>query len=235
MKILIIEDDRDVCDFLKTGFEAESSTVDIAYNGADGSYLARTNDYSVIILDHSLPRKNGAIVCEEIRATGNATPIIFLSVISELYHKVDALEKGADDYLTKPFSFEELRARVRAIVRRPQKIDGVILCIDDIVLNTEKQTVTRGGEGIYLTRKEFNLLEYLMRYPNKVLSRGMIMEHVWNADSDPFSNTIESHVLNLRKKLKVTKNTKDMIRNVPGRGYVIETESNKSEKVEKSL
>ena len=221
MKILIIEDDQDMCDFLKGSFEAESSNVDTADNGSDGSYLARTNDYDVIILDHSLPKKNGAVVCEEIRAAGKMTPIIFLSVIGELYHKIDALEKGADDYVTKPFSFEELRARVRSVTRRPHKIEGTILRVGDIVLDTEKQTVMRKGVGIYLTRKEFNLLEYLMRHPGTVLSRGMIMDHVWNADGDPFSNTIESHILNLRKKLNAGRK-KDLIHNIPGRGYMID-------------
>jgi DNA-binding response OmpR family regulator len=222
MKLLIVEDDVDVGNFLKTGFEADSIVVDIAHNGVDGSYQARVNDYDVIILDHSLPKKNGVAVCQEIRASGKAVPIIFLSVLGEIENKVDALEKGADDYVTKPFSFEELRARVRAVVRRPNKIEGTIITVSDIVLNTEKQIVARDTIGIYLTRKEFNLLEYLMRNNGKVLSRGMIMEHVWNADSDPFSNTIESHILNLRKKLKVNRKSKDLIRNVPGRGYMIE-------------
>ncbi len=221
MKILIIEDDFDVCDFLKTSFEAESSYVDTAINGIDGSYMARTTDYDVIILDHSLPGKNGVVVCEEIRAVGKAVPIIFLTVIGELHHKVDALERGADDYLTKPFSFEELRARVRALTRRPHKIEGIILRVGDLVLDAEKQTVTRGGIGIYLTRKEFNLLEYLMRNHGVVLSRGVIMEHVWNAEGDPFSNTIESHILNLRKKINIGRR-KEMIHNVPGRGYMID-------------
>jgi two-component system OmpR family response regulator len=221
MKILIVEDDQGLADFLKTSFEAESSNADIALNGGDGSYKARTNNYDVIILDHSLPKKNGGVVCEEIRAAGKTTPIIFLSVIGEMRHKVDALEKGADDYITKPFSFEELRARVRAVARRPHKIEGVVLRVGDVVLDAEKQTVMRNGVGVYLTRKEFNLLEYLMRHQGVVLSRGVIMEHVWNADGDPFSNTIESHILNLRKKMNAGRR-KEMIHNIPGRGYMID-------------
>jgi two-component system OmpR family response regulator len=221
MKILIVEDDPDMREFLKDGFGSESSNVDAADNGTDGSYMARTNDYDAVILDYSLPKKNGGIVCEEIRAAGKTTPIIFLSVIGDLRHKVDALEKGADDYVTKPFSFEELRARVRAVTRRPRKIEGSILRIADLVLDKERQTVLRGQTGIYLTRKEFNLLQYLMKNKGMVLSRGVIMEHVWNADSDPFSNTIESHILNLRRKINVGRK-KDLIRNVPGRGYMID-------------
>jgi len=221
MKILIIEDDPDLCDFLKSSFQADSSNVDTADNGSDGSYLARTNNYDVIILDHSLPKKNGAVVCEEIRTAGKTTPIIFLSIVADMHHKIDVLEKGADDYVTKPFSFDELRARVRSVTRRPHKIEGVILRVGDVVLDAEKQTVMRNGLGVYLTRKEFNLLEYLMRNQGVVLSRGMIMEHVWNADGDPFSNTIESHILNLRKKMNVGRR-KEMIRNIPGRGYMID-------------
>ena len=221
MKILIIEDDHEICEFLKIGFEAEASTVDIAHDGVDGSYMARTNDYNVILLDYSLPKKNGILICEEIRSAGKTVPIIFISVIGEIYHKIDALEKGADDYITKPFSFEELRARVRAVCRRPPTIEGKILRVGDIILDREKQTVTRGSGGIYLTRKEFSLLEYLMIHQNTVLSRGVIMEHVWNADSDPFSNNIESHILNLRKKINVGRK-KDLIRNIPGRGYMIQ-------------
>ncbi len=220
MKILIVEDDPEMREFLRDGFEAESSTVDTADNGADGSYLARTNEYDVIILDYSLPKKNGGIICDEIRAAGKTTPIIFLSVMGEIYHKVNSLEKGADDYMTKPFSFKELRARVRAVARRPHKIESNMLCVGDLVLDGEKQTVLRGQTGIYLTRKEFNLLHFLMKNPGMVLSRSVIMERVWSAESDPFSNTIESHILNLRKKINVGRK-KDLIRNVPGRGYSI--------------
>ncbi len=221
MRMLIVEDDRELAEFLKAGFEAESFTVDVRHDGHDASYTARTNEYDIILLDYSLPRKNGAIVCEEIRRAGKVMPIIFISIIGEIKHKIDALEKGGDDYVTKPFSFEELRARVRAVIRRPQKIEGSIITIGDLVLNKEKQTVTRGGVGIYLTRKEFNLLEYLMSHQGVVLSRGLIMEHVWNAESDPFSNTIESHILNLRKKINIGKK-RDLIQNVPGRGYMID-------------
>jgi len=221
MKILIVEDDSEIREFLRDGFEAESSTVDCADNGADGSYLARTNEYDIIILDYSLPKKNGGTVCSEIRAAGKMTPIIFLSVIGEIHHKIDSLEKGADDYITKPFSFEELRARVRAVMRRPRKIESNTICVGDLVLDGEKQTVLRGHTGIYLTRKEFNLLHFLMKNPGMVLSRSLIMEHVWNAESDPFSNTVESHILNLRKKINIGRK-RDLIRNIPGRGYTID-------------
>lgn len=221
MKILIVEDDSEMREFLRDGFESASATVDTADNGADGSYMARTSEYDVIILDYSLPKKNGGVVCEEIRNAGKMTPIIFLSVIGELHHKIGSLEKGADDYVTKPFSFEELHARVRAVTRRPHKIESNTLCVADLVLDGEKQTVKRGQTGVYLTRKEFNLLHFLMKNPGMVLSRSLIMERVWSNESDPFSNTIESHILNLRKKINVGRK-KDLIRNVPGRGYTID-------------
>jgi DNA-binding response OmpR family regulator len=221
MKLLIIEDDVIAAEFIKTGFEALSHVVDIAHNGTEGSYIARTNQYDLIIIDYSIPNKNGLKVCEEIRASGKTVPILFLSIVGEISKKIDALEKGADDYMTKPFSFDELYARVRALARRPHKIQTPILTAGDLSLDTERQIATRGEIAIYLTRKEYTLLEYLMRNQSTILSRGMIMEHVWNADSDPFSNTIEAHILNLRKKVNVGKR-KDIIRNVPGRGYTID-------------
>ena len=221
MKILLIEDDLDICEFLKTCLKAQSWTVDVAHNGSSGSYLARTNPYDIIVLDYSLPVKNGGVVCEEIRTAGKTIPILILSVVSEVYNKIGALEKGADDYMTKPFLFEELKARIKAITRRPRTIESSKLTVGDIVLNTSTQSMSRGGKGIYLTRKEFNLLEYLMKNKGVVLPRGLILEHVWSADSDPFSNTVEAHILNLRKKLN-TDDQPDMIRNIPGRGYVIE-------------
>jgi len=221
MKLLIVEDDSEMREFLRDGFEAGSSIVDTCDNGADGSYMARTNEYDVIILDYSLPKKNGGVICDEIRAAGKTTPIIFLSVIGQIHHKINSLEKGADDYMTKPFMFEELLARVRAVLRRPHKIESNTLCVGDLVLDGEKQTVTRGHTGVYLTRKEFSLLHFLMKNPGMVLSRSIIMENVWDSESDPFSNTIESHILNLRKKINAGRK-KDLIKNVPGRGYTIQ-------------
>lgn len=221
MKLLIIEDDIITAEFMKTGFEASSHTVDIAHNGSDGSYIARVNHYDAIIIDYSLPGKNGMKVCEEIRAAGQTTPILFLSAVGEITKKITALEKGADDYMTKPFSFDELLARIRALARRPHTLETTILTAGDLSLDTERQVAVRAGITIYLTRKEYTLLEYLMQKQGTILSRGMIMEHVWNADSDPFSNTIEAHILNLRKKVNVGRR-KDIIRNIPGRGYTID-------------
>ncbi|MDQ3076737.1 MAG: response regulator transcription factor [bacterium] len=223
MRILLIEDDQDISNSLKVSFEAESFTVDIAVDGYSGSYIARTNEYDLIILDLALPKKNGWDVCNEIRTAHKTTPIIMLSVVSDTQEKIRLLNCGADDYLTKPFSFRELLARTRALLRRPAHMAHEIVQVDDLILDSMKQKVIRGKETIYLTRKEFSLLEYLMRHKGLVVSRGMIMEHVWNAESDPFSNTIEAHILNVRKKVDRIKRRR-LIHTIPGRGYKIDVE-----------
>ncbi len=221
MKILLIEDDVEISDFVFQCLVSDIFTVDRAYTGIEGSYMARTNSYDVIIADYSLPGKNGPMVLDEIRNAGIQAPIIFLTVHDELTKKIEVFEHGADDYMTKPFSYDELKARIQALARRPHVITDTILTKEDISLDTKKQLVHRGKTKIYLTRKEFNLLEFLLRNKGTVLSRGLIMEYVWNAESDPFSNTIESHILNLRKKIRDDKK-KTLIRNIPGRGYIID-------------
>lgn len=221
MKILLIEDDKDNANYIRNCLSEDSISIDIAHDGKQGSFLARTSIYDVIILDYSLPNKNGIEICEEIRTSDINTPIIFLSIHSELKKKISAMNTGADDYMTKPFSMEELKARLYALNRRPRKIENTILIADDLIMNTQKRTVRRGKNHIYLTRKTYNLLEYLLRNKGVVLSRGRIMEYVWNSDGDPFSNTIEAHILNLRKKINVN-GSKDLLRNIPGRGYIID-------------
>jgi DNA-binding response OmpR family regulator len=220
MRVLIIEDNKEISDFLKVGLESEGFAVDVISDGEKGSFTARTNEYDLILLDNVLPKKGGLQICKEIREAGKKTPIIMLSVRSEIGDKVNLLANGADDYMTKPFSFEELRARMRAVLRRPTITAHNILTIDDLILDPNRQEVRRGKRDIYLTRKEFSLLEYLLQNRGNVVSRGMIMEHVWNLDGDPFSNTIEAHIFNLRKKIDKPKNKK-LIHNVPGRGYKV--------------
>ncbi len=202
MRILIAEDDKGIINYLKPSLEGENFIVDAVEDGEKGLYLAQTNDYDLIILDNILPKKEGYKICEEIRKDGKTVPIMMLSVKSEIETKVKLLNAGADDYVTKPFSFEELRARIKALLRRPKKIENQILKVDDLVLDKSRQTVARGKKEIYLTGKEFSLLEYLMKNQDTVLSRGMIMEHVWDMNADPFSNTIEMHILNLRRKIE---------------------------------
>ncbi|HEY4504124.1 MAG TPA: response regulator transcription factor [Candidatus Paceibacterota bacterium] len=221
MKILIIEDDSHISEFIRIGLESEGFMVDTAYDGQDGSYKARINKYDIIILDYSLPIKNGFEVCDEIRSIGLSVPIIFLSVNGDTKKKIEALGKGADDYMTKPFSFDELKARIKALLRRPKKIENPIVKLGEITIDAEKQTAYRESLPIYLTRKEYGLLEYLVRNAGMVVSRTMIMDHVWSAENDPFSNTVEAHILNLRKKINVG-DKKDIIRNIPGRGYIID-------------
>ena len=220
MRLLIVEDEKEIQNILKKGLKAECFAVDTADDGKEGLELALINEYDIIILDNVLPFKQGIDVCKELRTAGKTTPIIMLSVKSETTTKVELLNAGADDYLTKPFSLEELLARIRALLRRPKDIKGDVLKTDNLVLDTKRHSVKRGKEDIYLTRKEFMLLEYLLRNKNIVLSRGMILEHVWDMNADPFSNTIESHILSLRKKIDF-KNMDKLIQTISGRGYKI--------------
>lgn len=224
MRILVVEDSKEISDLLKTALKSEGFAVDVAEDGERGSFLARTNEYDVIVLDNVLPKKNGIEVCKEIREKGKTTPIIVLSIRSETTTKVDLLNAGADDYLIKPFSFEELFARIRALLRRPKRIEGEILKIGGLSLDTKRHVVRRNRKELYLTRKEFMLLEYLMKNRGIVLSRGMIMEHVWDMSADPFSNTIEAHILSLRRKVDADGKRK-LIHTVPGRGYKIDLQS----------
>lgn len=219
MKLLIIDDDSSVRDTLRLALGALGFAVDYAEDGDHGSYLARTNEYDIIILDNVLPRKQGKNVCREIRDSGRDTPILVLSVKSEILQKIDLLNAGVDDYMTKPFSFDELHARINTLLRRPKTIVQQKLKVKDLELSREKQQVFRKEKEVYLTRKEFSLLELLMKHKDTVVTRGQILEHVWDINADPFSNTIEAHVLNLRKKLGDSR--KKVIQNIPGRGYKI--------------
>ncbi len=221
MRILVIEDEKDSQDYLRDRLREKSFAVDIADTGTRGIYLAKTNEYDLILLDYALPEKNGFTVCEDLRTSCIHTPIIMMSVSDASTYKVRGLNIGADDYVSKPFSFEELHARMQAILRRPQGIQSSLLTIDDLVLDSAKQIVTRDGKSIYLTRKEFSLLEYMLKHKSVVVSRGQIMEHIWDLDLDPFSNTIETHILNLRRKIEAPSKTK-LIHSVPGRGYKID-------------
>jgi DNA-binding response OmpR family regulator len=220
MRILIVEDDKETGEFLKSSLEAELFSVDHAVDGEEGSYLARTNDYDLIILDNGLPKKSGSQVCREIREAGKTIPIIMLSVQSELPTKLELFTAGVDDYVTKPFHFEELLQRIKAVLRRPKQIVAEVIRIGDLEIDSNKYSVHRSEKEIYLTRKEFQLLEYLVKNQGNVVTRGMIMEHVWDRQGDLFSNTIETHILNLRKKIDHS-SEKKLIQTIPGRGYKI--------------
>ncbi len=163
MNLLIVEDDKETLEFLKPSLMAEGFVVDVAEDGETGSYKGKTNDYDIIILDIGLPQKNGRQVCSEIRSAGKNMPILILSVKGEIETKVDLLSIGADDYITKPFSYAELAARVKALMRRPDKMEDEIFRVDDIELNLPKRSVHRAGKEVHLAPKEFFLLEFLLR------------------------------------------------------------------------
>ncbi len=225
MKILIIEDDRNTAQTVKQSLTSDAHTVDLASDGAEGSFLARSYDYDAIVLDYNLPKKDGLAVCKEIRDAGKKTPIVFMSVTDDSSTKVAALRQGADDYITKPFALDELRARLDAVSRRSPQIKEPTLRIGDLFLDSAAHIATRDSASIRLTRKEFHMLEYFMQNAGTILSRAQLMEHIWTADGNPFSNTVEAHIRNLRKKLNAD-GGKNLILNVPGRGYILDTPEN---------
>lgn len=201
MRILLIEDDERVIHFLKRGLEAEGYTVDVATDGESGQDLA-SQSYSLIILDLVLPKTNGVDVTQRLRSQGLDTPILMLTGKDTVGDKVKGLTAGADDYLTKPFAFEELLARIEALRRRgPYRVPEKMLQIADLVLNPETRTVERGGHAIHLTTKEFALLRLLMTEANKPVSRAKILEHVWGMHRDPLTNTVDVYIGYLRKKI----------------------------------
>lgn len=220
MRILIIDDDKELTKSLKRGLKSECFSVDTANDPEKGVYLACVNDYDLIILDNVMPKMDGKEVCENIRKKKKRVPILILSVKSRVADKVELLDAGADDYMEKPFSFKELIARVRAILRRVQSVESKSFEKGSLIIDTSKQIVRRGKKEIYFTRKEFMLLELLARNRNKIVSRGMILEHVWGLTANPFTNTIETHIGNIRRKLKMNKKERIII-TVPGRGYKI--------------
>ncbi len=223
MRILVIDDDPKISDFLKNNLEAELFAVDVATDGEKGAYLGRCNDYDLIVLDNVLPKKNGLEVCREIREKKKGVKIIMLSALSDITTKVDLLDNGADDYLTKPFSFRELLSRVKALLRRPTVSTEEVIKIGDLIINTNNHEVTRGKKNIGLTRKEFMLLEYLAKNAGRTLTQIDIMEHVWDMELDSFSQTLKSHVRNLRAKIDGGRKT-SIIQTVNGRGYKMEPE-----------
>src|ERR1051325_9000211 len=201
MRILIIEDEKEIASFVMSGLKAENFAVDWASDAEKGLWLARTNDYDLIILDIKLAGKDGKEICKTLRKDEKDLPIIMLSVKNETSIKVKALNCGADDYLTKPFSFEELFARVKALLRRERKIVATILKVGDLIVDLNARRVERDGKPIHLNKKEFSLLEYLIRNTGSVLTRAMILEHVWDMNTDPFTNTVDVHVRFLRQKI----------------------------------
>lgn len=218
MKILIIEDDKEVVRFVKIGLESRGHTVDAAYDGERGSFLGRTNRYDLLILDCGLPKCQGEDVLREIREDGRQLPVLILSVRAELEQKKTMYDLGADDYLTKPFLLDELLLKTRALGRRPEQIKVEIIKVGNLEINEDAQVARRGRRMLNLTRKEFALLSYMGRHANQIVSRSQILEGVWDINADPFSNTIEAHMANLRRKMKAKGET-DIIHTFPGQGY----------------
>ena len=222
MRILVIEDEHRIANAIKKGLEIEKHTVDVAYDGEEGFDLASTETYGLIILDLMLPKKDGVAICTDLRSLKIHTPILMLTAKSQIQDKVNGLNAGADDYLTKPFSFEELLARVKALGRRTKQAESNTLQVKDLELDTTNYQAKRNGHTIVLSSKEYSLLEYMMRNPNRVLKKDQIIDHVWNYDSDILPNTIEVYIKNLRKKIdEPFKDSKRLIHTVRGFGYKI--------------
>ncbi len=218
MRILVVEDEKTLANLIKKGYEEEGFAVDVAYDGEDGLYLAQNNIYDCIVLDIMLPIIDGISILKKLREQNNSTPIIILTAKDAVQDKVLGLDSGSDDYLTKPFSFEELLSRTRAIVRRKYLVSTPIIKIDDLEINTVRKTVKRANKLIELSAKEYTLLEYLALNKNKVLSRSMIIEHMYNEDFDLDSNVIDVFINRIRNKIDRNFG-KQLIHTVRGLGY----------------
>lgn len=220
MRILIVEDDRKIANAIKKGLQQESFAVDVSYDGQDGFGQASTIEYDLIVLDRMLPEMDGMEVCQRLRDENNKTPILMLTAKDKVSDRVDGLNCGADDYLVKPFAFEELLARIRALLRRPVDAKGSILKIGDLELDVVGLEVKRSGKRIALSVKEFALLEYMMRNKGRILTKDNIISHVWDYDADILPNTVEVFIGSLRSKIDKRFNTK-LIKTVRGFGYKI--------------
>lgn len=225
MAILIIEDDARIVEFIRRGLEAEGYLTDVASDGREGLKIAAAPDYELILLDLMLPDISGQEICRQLRLSGVTTPILMLTAMDTVEDKVEGLRIGADDYLTKPFAFDELVARIEALLRRSQgfKQKSSELAVADLTLNRETHEVRRGGRLIELTPKEYSLLEYFMTAPGKVFSRTRILDNVWGHSTDPLTNVVEVYIRNLRRKIDDGQPVQ-LIKTVRGFGYKIENQ-----------
>ena len=222
MRILVVEDEAKIASLLQKSLSEDHYSVDIAPDGEEGLYLFDVNEYDLIILDIMLPKKDGITVCKEIRKKNNSTPILMLTAKDTVPDKVLGLDVGADDYLVKPFSFIELKARVRALLRRGNKSDGTVLKVADILLDPARKEVTRSGHYIPLTAREYSLLEYFLRNPNRVLTKSQLLEHVWDSNYEGLSNIVETYVKYIRQKLRIDSKAKEIIHTKRGLGYILQ-------------
>ena len=222
MRILVVEDEHKIGSSIKKGLEQESYAVDLSFTGNQGYDLAVSEEYDLIILDLLLPGMNGIEIVTSLREKQIHTPILMLTAKGQIEDKVTGLNAGADDYLTKPFAFEELLARIRALIRRPKDSLPAVLTFDDLSLDTISFNVRRDGKLINLSSKEFSLLEYLLRHQNRVLKKDQIINHVWDYDADILPNTVEVYIGYLRNKIdKPFKDKASLIQTVRGFGYKI--------------
>ena len=218
MRVLIVEDHERMADLLRRGLTEEGYAADVVSTGADGAWMAEENDYDAIVLDVVLPDGDGFDVCRRIRDRGRWAPIIMLTARDAVEDRVRGLDAGADDYLVKPFSFDELLARIRALVRRRPVERQTVLAVDDLVLDPAERRAERGGTPLQLTAKEFALLEYFLRHPGELLSRSTLIEHVWDFAFEADSNVVDVHVSALRQKIDRPFG-RDSIETVRGAGY----------------
>ena len=220
MKILVIEDDPTVGEFVRRGFEEQRWQADLVANGADGERMAMSQPYDLIVLDMRLPGRNGLEVLRSLRAKGFERPVLVLTAQDAIDAKVETLRAGADDYVTKPFAFEELLARVEALARRPRALASPVLQVGDLAIDQATREVRRAGEIIELTPKEYTVLEYLARHAGRVMSRTLITEYAWGYHFDPGTNIVDVVINHLRKKVDA-KHPRKMISTVRGVGYVL--------------
>ena len=220
MRILVVEDEKKVASFMRRGLEAEHYQVDVVHDGESGLRCIFDQEYDLVILDVMLPKRDGLSVLEEVRKRQVQVPILMVTARDAVTDKVTGLDRGADDYVTKPFAFEELVARVRALLRRGTPVQSPVLTLGDLSLDPVSREVSRAGQRIEMTGKEFALLEFFMRQPGRVLSRALIAQHVWGVDFDTFTNVIDVYVNYLRKKIDAAFEPK-LLQTVRGVGYVL--------------
>lgn len=218
MRILIVEDEKGIVDFLSQGLSEAGYAIDVARDGKAGLEYALGAEYDIILLDIMLPRMSGLVVLGELRRSGNKTPVIMLTARGAIDDRVHGLDAGADDYLVKPFAFAELLARIRALMRRPALSIDAVISFKDIELDTVRHEVRRNGEHIELSGREFSILEYFMRNPDQILTRTQIAGHIWNFDSYAGSNVVDVYIGYLRKKIDVDP-AKSFIKTIRGVGY----------------
>ena len=220
MRILVIEDEKKIADFIKRGLKEEGYAVDAAYDGEEGYFLAKTNEHDLIVLDIMLPKMDGITLCRKLREMKISAPILMLTAKGTVKDKVAGLDAGADDYLAKPFAFEEFLARIRAILRKKDLPGSTKLIAEDLELDLLTHKVARANKEISLTSREYALLEYLMRNPGTVITRTMISEHVWDINFDTFTNVIDVYISYLRDKID-RGHAKKLIHTMRGRGYIL--------------